>query len=219
MSTHPVPPEQADPRQALHQADSAGALPTELTPLRIACLRRDVPDAQIMTDVTVADGPRLLVRASVAIPSGARGSGLAGGVVPNDAGWDATIAATEAIALGRALDSLGYTVSRALTAGSGGRRPTPAPAPRPQPDPARLVGSRRPDAPPAPTSPDDAALLASYSWTTFWTAAKDANLTSADVERHLGRPLKDATPADAVAALREAGVWPYPAPTPEGEEH
>ncbi len=92
--------------QVLLQAGIADSAEAAL--LRVILLRRDYPDAQIVTDLVQQDGRDshgTIVRATITLPAGATASGYAGA-----GNGRSSLEETERRAIGRALDILGHTV-------------------------------------------------------------------------------------------------------------
>ena len=94
--------------QVLLQAGVADSAEAAL--LRVILLRRDYPDAQIVTDLVQHEGRAdsgMIVRATITLPTGA----MACGYADSDAGNESSgLEETERRAIGRALDILGHTV-------------------------------------------------------------------------------------------------------------
>lgn len=94
--------------QTLLRSDPGARQGPEAALLRIMLLRRDYPDAQIVTElVSRAEGTsgRAIVRATITLPTGATASGHA-----EASGDTSALEETERRAIGHALDILGHTI-------------------------------------------------------------------------------------------------------------
>lgn len=92
--------------QTLLRSDPGARQGPEAALLRIMLLRRDYPDAQIVTElVSRADSGPAIVRATITLPTGATASGHA-----EASGDTSALEETERRAIGRALDILGHTI-------------------------------------------------------------------------------------------------------------
>lgn len=145
MSDRQGPAEQADPRQALRpliergEGESATA-----TMLRLMWLRQDHPTASVLTEPLHLDETTIVVRATIAIPEGGQGSGIAAAAVEDLAEWGASVERAETNAIGRALDTLGYLIERAATSQA-------ATASRPQPTQPQPQAQQPAAVPPQPS--------------------------------------------------------------------
>ncbi len=197
-STYSDPP--ADPRAELrtHRADTA--ISPDIAALRLAVLRQDVPDALVQIDSVRADDTAIAVKATIALPGGARHSGIAAMDVDPGRSWAEQHAMVEAVAIARALDGLGIRAEK--------------PQPAKSQSPAAGATQQAPVASSTQQTPGASAMqkvdgdhLSEYSWTSFWQAAHARNITREQVEQALGRSVQQATPKDAVDALQAAGMW------------
>lgn len=152
MTDRPGTTEQTDPRQLLRtliergEGTSAGA-----TMLRVLWLRQDHPAATIVTETAHLTETAVVIRATITIPQGGGGSGLAAATVDDPSEWAEAVERAETNAISRALDTLGYVLERASAAASPApRQPQSAQPPQqmaPQPSGPRSM----PPAQPRPT--------------------------------------------------------------------
>ena len=282
MADSAVSPTDSDPRRALRALVERGAgTSVAATMLRLMLVREAHPEAAVTTDVVRADGEVVIIRATIALPTGAAGSGISAEHIADAREWAAAVERTETHAIARALDTLGYALDAATPATARETaRPeapgTPAEAhdafawdaegePEPEEEPgyepeaeaeadlayeepgdaaappvtsgpripeaetppvidALRRANRRP-APPAATAPvqpspsrattpgprasqgadADEAPLEDYSWTAFWTRARELGLDRPTVEQRIGRPIHGLTPLQLRQALEEHG--------------
>ena len=188
---------------------------------KLALLRREHPAAELDVDLIRADGDASVVKASIRIPGAGSISAL--GVVSGDA-LDRAIERAEQRAIERALAiafsaiAVDEAPSAAPTPITNRQQPPPStPVARP-PAPIRTnapidIGSGRPAQPaPAPTRPasvpsDGEPSLADYSWTAFWSWARENGLSKqADIEQIIGQSYENLTPSEVrklILAKRE----------------
>lgn len=192
---------------------------------RLAALRREMADIIVQIDSVRADDTAIAVKATIALPDGARHTAIAALDVDNTRSWAAQHEQVQASAITRALDGLAIADDQSQPAT---QPPQEAPRPRPvgqppqelrasQPQPGnqQIQEARAPQAPadshPTPGASAvqraDGDHLSEYSWTSFWQTARSLSITKEQVETALGRPIQQATPRDAVEALQAAGMW------------
>lgn len=235
-------------------ARGAGNTPDAIM-LRLLWLRREHPEAKVLTEALHIAADRVVMRATIALPGGATGSGIAAATIKADADWAARVEGAETVAISRALDTLGYVLRAAgeqtlpteeTPAQHRSPRPTPEPAsepqaaPEPEPEPASsrrepetsplqrpqparvqetaptvvnaLRRARRPQAPESDAADSaiaqDDAHLEEYSWSSFWSRARDLGMNPNRVTEILGRPANSMTPREAIEGLVAAGAWP-----------
>ena len=173
---------------------------------RLLWLRKEHPDATIVTDLVQHDSQMAIFKATVTLPTGGLATGY-GSETASD--FPDFIEKAETKAIGRALNALGYGAQfgdraddpvpmreamRPSPPTEPIARPTPLPRQRrdsPTPSPAVLTEERHvrqeervarpePVAPPPPaTAPSPAssdAELVDYSWSAFWPWARDRGL-------------------------------------------
>lgn len=279
------PSADSEPRRALRALVERGAgTSAAATMLRLVLLREAYPEAVVGTEVVRADGEAVVIRATIALPSGAAGSGIAAAHIADAREWAAAVERTETHAIARALDTLGHVLDaatpvRATTRPQAPTFPVAAPAPdhegeagaatafdpeaepepEPEPEPAygpeaamadqeqvappppvtsappvpaaetppvidalRRANRRGATAATAPAQPaparatasgprapvhpdDDEVPLEDYSWTAFWTRARELGLDRPTVEQRIGRPIHGLTPLQLRQALEQHG--------------
>ncbi len=192
---------------------------------RLLWLRKEHPDAEIVTDLVQLDGQMAIFKATVTIATGGKATGY-GSETAND--FPDFIEKAETKAIGRALNALGYGAQfgersddPALNRGgdrTGALATPPAlrpvalprqerkPAPRPAPR-AEIVPDEPPvaAAPPATTAPPAAAAspdagdaeLVEYSWSAFWPWARERRLNGPkEIEMLIGQAVAGLSPAE-----------------------
>ena len=262
-SHQPAPASEPDPRRALRALIERGeGTSAAATMLRLMWLRRDHPDANLATEVVEIEDNVVVIRATIALGTGAAGSGLSAEHITDERAWPEAVERTETNAIARALDTLGYVLEASATRETSvaqpqprPQRPEPAPAPaaepepeaampepapirpmraqEPQPEPEaaepapvttgttwgdaappQVVGAlrrmpRRPEtAPAAPTTTatEDEDHLEDYSWTAFWSRARELGLNKTTIEERLGRPTHGLSPRQLREALEQTGL-------------
>jgi hypothetical protein len=179
---------------------------------RLLWLRKEHPDAEIVTELVQHDPQMAIFKATVTIPTGGKATGY-GSETASD--FPDFIEKAETKAIGRALNALGYGAQfgeraddPALDRGAG--RPTP-----PAPSPARPVALPRQNARPEPRAtpraesqprpapaaqPSPAASdpeLVEYSWSAFWPWARERGLNGPrEIETLIGQPVAGLSPAE-----------------------
>lgn len=114
MSDRQGPVESADPRQALRTLIERGeGASASATMLRVMWLRQDHPAASVSTEAVHLNETTIVVRATISVPQGGNGSGLAAATVEDLSEWAEAVERTETNAISRALDTLGYLLERA----------------------------------------------------------------------------------------------------------
>lgn len=132
MSDRPGPSEHADPRQALRALIERGeGTSASATMLRLLWLRQDHHAATVVTETAHLTETAVVIRATITIPGGGGGSGLAAATVDDPSEWAEAVERAETNAISRALDTLGYVLERASAVQAPSQRPA-APAPQPQ---------------------------------------------------------------------------------------
>jgi hypothetical protein len=196
-------------------------------------LRKEHPDAQIVTEHVQIDPTIAIFKATVSLPTGGRATGY-GSETAADFGDYIEKAETKAI--GRALRALGFGAPNSegeaddeLPSPSVARSaPTSAPArslptPLERPTPVRGATRSRPAAaaepaprprpetvepPPAarPARGADDAELADYSWSAFWPWARGIGLPDKKaIEDRIGRSTDGLTPAELRGLITSTG--------------
>lgn len=170
------------------KSSSESTISPDVAEHRLATLRRQIPETLVQIDAVRSDDTAIAVKATIGLPGGARHSFIATTDVDPDTSWADQLAAVQAVAIVKALDGLG--------------QPS-VPEDRPQeasiPESAQ---SRRQ----TPSAQADDDHLPEYSWNAFWQTMNSRNITREQVEQALGKSVQEATPKEAVDALRAAGV-------------
>jgi hypothetical protein len=178
---------------------------------RLLWLRKEHPDAEIITELVQHDPQMAIFKATVTLPTGGKATGY-GSETASD--FPDFIEKAETKAIGRALNALGYgaqfgdrpdesPVERRDERGT----PAAAPAPRPVPLPRQSArAEQRPEAKPeqrqrpASVSPSPAASdseLVEYSWSAFWPWARERGLNGPrEIEILIGQPVAGLSPAE-----------------------
>jgi hypothetical protein len=179
---------------------------------RLLWLRKEHPDAEIITDLVQHDPQMAIFKAMVTLPSGGKATGY-GSETASD--FPDFIEKAETKAIGRALNALGYgaqfserTEDPVLT--QGGERsgttqtaPTrPVPLPRREPKAEQLPNPKA-EAPPrttpvnAPSPATSDPELVDYSWSAFWPWARERGLNGPKaIEALIGRAVAGLSPAE-----------------------
>lgn len=175
----------SDPRQKLRELQTDTDISPEIAELRLAVLRLEIPDALVQIDAVRADDTAIAVKVTIGLPGGARHSAIAAADVDEHMSWAEQLEMAQAIAICRALDGLDS-----------------------RPDSESAAQPRRTQQPvsSAPTTPVEADHLPEYSWNAFWQTMNQRNITREQVEQALGKTVQEATPKEAVDALRAAGL-------------
>lgn len=198
MSNPAYQPIPSDPRAALRDAEEAAA--PETVPLRLAVLRADVPEAVVQLDTVRADDTAIAIRATIGRSGGGRASAIWSIDVDSERSWSEQLAEVEATAVARALDQLGMTLERALQAPRQERA-----APNQQVHQAASPQAQISAPSQAKTADDD--HLPEFSWNAFWQHARTRGITKEQLEQALGRSVQEASPQQAVDALKQSGAW------------
>ena len=179
---------------------------------RLLWLRKEHPDAEIVTELVQHDPQMAIFKATVTVPTGGKATGY-GSETASD--FPDFIEKAETKAIGRALNALGYGAQfgdsqrsddPALErAGDGQRRQSSSTAPA---RPVALRPRERDSAPrpsqaserPDDTTPSPAASdpeLVDYSWSAFWPWARERGLNGPkEVENLVGQQVAGLSPAE-----------------------
>ena len=180
---------------------------------RLLWLRKEHPDAEIVTELVQHDPQMAIFKATVTVPTGGKATGY-GSETASD--FPDFIEKAETKAIGRALNALGYGAQFGDTlrsddpalerAGDEKLRPLSVAPARPVPLPARESRpERRPStgderAGPADEAPSPAATdpeLVDYSWSAFWPWARERGLNGPkEVENLIGQQVAGLSPAE-----------------------
>jgi hypothetical protein len=175
---------------------------------RLLWLRKEHPDAEIVTELVEHDPQMAIFKATVTLPTGGKATGYGSETASDFADF---IEKAETKAIGRALNALGYG---AQFSEANGQRPDDSTSDRAaQPVPAPVAFPRRPrqtdirpeakaadeaktsaDAPsPAASDPE----LVDYSWSAFWPWARERGINGPkEVEILIGQPVAGLSPAE-----------------------
>lgn len=176
---------------------------------RLLWLRKEHPDAQIVTELVQHDPQMAIFKATVTVPTGGKATGY-GSETASD--FPDFIEKAETKAIGRALNALGYGAQFSERAEEapverGAERPSPAPAPRPVALPRQDAKfephpevKAEPPARPVACAPSPAAgdpELVEYSWSAFWPWARERGLNGPrEIEMLIGQPVAGLSPAE-----------------------
>lgn len=127
---HPTTPGSSDPRSALRALIERGAgTSVAATMLRLLLLRQEHPDATIGTEALRVENDLVVIRATIALPTGATGSGISAEHIADAREWAAAVERTETHAIARALDTLGYALEATTSQAPADLPRVAAPAP------------------------------------------------------------------------------------------
>ncbi|HEX2280339.1 MAG TPA: hypothetical protein VHG52_01130 [Thermomicrobiales bacterium] len=180
---------------------------------RLLWLRKEHPDAEIVTELVQHDPQMAIFKATVTVPTGGKATGY-GSETASD--FPDFIEKAETKAIGRALNALGYGAQFGDFQRSEDPAPDSAPAQpgrqatpvaRPVALPRRDVRSENPrqttnetpgEAPAAPSSPGVADQeLIDYSWSAFWPWARERGLNGPrEIENLIGQQVAGLSPAE-----------------------
>jgi hypothetical protein len=187
---------------------------------RLLWLRKEHPDATIVTDLVQHDPQMAIFKATVTLPTGGMATGY-GSETASD--FPDFIEKAETKAIGRALNALGYGAQfgdrteeptpmreavRPAPPAEPIARPTPLPRQRREafpPAPAARVEER--PAQPAPSEPNPSTSapspaasdpeLVDYSWSAFWPWARDRGLNGPrEIEMLIGQAVAGLSPKE-----------------------
>jgi hypothetical protein len=180
---------------------------------RLLWLRKEHPDAEIVTELVQHDPQMAIFKATVTVPSGGKATGY-GSETASD--FPDFIEKAETKAIGRALNALGYGAQfgdaqrpEDLVSERGPEPPgrEVAPAARPVALPRRDERSVKlpetknqsvPESPAETTSPAVADQeLVDYSWSAFWPWARERGLNGPrEIENLIGQQVAGLSPAE-----------------------
>jgi hypothetical protein len=175
---------------------------------RLLWLRKEHPDAEIVTELVQHDPQLAIFKATVTLPTGGKATGY-GSETASD--FPDFIEKAETKAIGRALNALGYGAQ--FSEANGQRADDPASERGAQPAPAPVAfaprarkSEVRPESIPTgePQTPSDAPSpaasdpeLVDYSWSAFWPWARERGLNGPkEVEILIGQPVAGLSPAE-----------------------
>jgi hypothetical protein len=180
---------------------------------RLLWLRKEHPDAEIVTELVQHDPQMAIFKATVTVPTGGKATGY-GSETASD--FPDFIEKAETKAIGRALNALGYGAQfgdaqrpEDLVSERGpeppGREVAPAARPVALPRraerPVKLPETKNqsvPESPAATTSPAVADQeLVDYSWSAFWPWARERGLNGPrEIENLIGQQVAGLSPAE-----------------------
>jgi hypothetical protein len=190
--------------------------------LLVLWMRKEHPDAQVMTELAQFNETMAVVKATVDLPSGAEASGYGSAVAADGSDM---VERAETKAIGRALNVLGYSVESFDGAPAEPRQqasesqrepvremsepvritrePVEEVEEEPVPTPPRAAAPS--PAPPTPETDDEVEVdAADYSWTAFWRWARPLGFENRGaVEAFLGQTINNLTPGDVRRLIRE----------------
>jgi hypothetical protein len=180
---------------------------------RLLWLRKEHPDAEIVTELVQHDPQMAIFKATVTVPTGGKATGY-GSETASD--FPDFIEKAETKAIGRALNALGYGAQfgdfqrpEELGSERGPEFPNreaapaarPVALPRRDERPVKLSETKNPSAgePPAATTPPAAGdqELVDYSWSAFWPWARERGLNGPrEIENLIGQQVAGLSPAE-----------------------
>src|SRR5215207_1081087 len=180
---------------------------------RLLWLRKEHPDAEIVTELVQHDPQMAIFKATVTVPTGGKATGY-GSETASD--FPDFIEKAETKAIGRALNALGYGAQFGdfqrpddiVSEGSSepaSREATPAarPVALPRPDerPAKLSETKNEGAGEIPAVTTSSAVadqeLVDYSWSAFWPWARERGLNGPrEIENLIGQQVAGLSPAE-----------------------
>ncbi|MFN8593722.1 MAG: hypothetical protein U0031_19850 [Thermomicrobiales bacterium] len=185
---------------------------------RLLWLRKEHPDARIITELVKFEPQMAIFKATVSLPSGGEATGYGSETAGDFADF---IEKAETKAIGRALNALGYGAQfseraddasevsppeaaspRPLSLPPRQAAPAPAAATMPAPAPASVAAPAKSPRPPesaakATPAAEKDADLADYSWSAFWPWARERGLNGPrEVEILIGQAVAGLSPAE-----------------------
>jgi len=180
---------------------------------RLLWLRKEHPDAEIVTELVQHDPQMAIFKATVTVPSGGKATGY-GSETASD--FPDFIEKAETKAIGRALNALGYGAQFGdlqrpedpvpdRAPAQPGRQAAPAARPVALPRPDERPGkdartkNESPGEPPAVVPSPEVAdqELVDYSWSAFWPWARERGLNGPrEIENLIGQQVAGLSPAE-----------------------
>jgi hypothetical protein len=183
----------------------------EAVMLRLLALRQSHPDARVDTEPVRVDDGHVVIRASVVLPAGGTGSGIAAAQVGGTEAWAEVVERTETTAIARALDTLGYVLQ--VPAGKRPPAQPPAATPEPEPVPEETAAPVEPAATPEPPRERFAPRVAENAPPVV-NALRRANRRPQEIQEGPPVPPGMAT----AAAPQEAAARPAAVAPPGGDD-
>jgi hypothetical protein len=179
---------------------------------RLLWMRKEHPDAEIVTELVRHDPQMAIFKATVTVPTGGKATGY-GSETASD--FPDFIEKAETKAIGRALNALGYGAqfgerSEEPALNRGGERlaavdtvaPRPVALPRQEARGEQRPGVKaeaqsRPTPVNAPSPATSDPELVDYSWSAFWPWARERGLNGPkEIEALIGQPVAGLSPAE-----------------------
>jgi hypothetical protein len=208
-----------DPATLVDRLRLGGLDTQQRVDLLLLWMRKEHPQARILTDLAQFDETMAVIKATITLPAGAEATGYGSALA---ADGDEIVERAETKAIGRALNALGYSVEsfdgeRPIQTAPAPRtvRSAPSPSPvapkqhppeasvsEPEPVPVSTTASAPATAPPAEEEED--VDPADYSWTAFWRWARPLGFENRGaVEAFLGDSINNLNPGDVRRLIRE----------------
>jgi hypothetical protein len=214
------PAERAFDPAALVDRLRLGGLDTQQrVDLLLLWMRREHPQARILTDLAQFDETMAVIKATITLPAGAEATGYGSALA---ADGDEVVERAETKAIGRALNALGYSVEsfdgeRPIQAAPSSRAVPSAPTPSPvapkqhppevsvvEPEPVTASIASYGPATATPAEEEEDVDPADYSWTAFWRWARPLGFENRGaVEAFLGESINNLNPGDVRRLIRE----------------
>lgn len=175
-------PTPEDPRARTHQPRQGSDNLPEIAEARLAELRSGMPQAVVQIDAVRADDTAIAVKVTIGLPGGGRHSHIAAADVETGTSWSDQLAMVQARAVVHVLDGLKGAPRAQEAADTPPRRAMP------------------------PTAAAEEDHLPEYSWNAFWQTMNQRGIGRDRVEQALGKTVQEATPKEAVDALKAAGM-------------
>jgi hypothetical protein len=204
-----------DPEPLVERLRAGGLETSQEVDLLLLWMRKEHPQAKILTDLAQFDQEIAVIRAVISLPSGAEATGYGSAL---SAEGKEMVERAETKAIGRALNALGYSVEsfdgRPASIERRVEPPAPVRAVAPEPEIAVEAPPEPETAPPPAPSRRSASEskdgedvevdTADYSWTAFWRWARPLGFENrGTVEAYIGRSINELSPADVRQLIRE----------------
>jgi hypothetical protein len=204
--TSPRPDRAFDPKPLVERLRAGGLETTQEVDLLLLWMRKEHPQAKILTDLAQFDPEIAVIRAVISLPSGAEATGYGSAL---SAEGIEMVERAETKAIGRALNALGYSVESFDGRPASIERRAVAPPPEvEEEEPAEVtpVTSSSPrQFTPEPKDVEEVEVdSADYSWTAFWKWARPLGFANRGaVEAYIGRDFNELQPVEVRRLIRE----------------
>jgi len=212
--TSPRPDRAFDPKPLVERLRAGGLETTQEVDLLLLWMRKEHPQAKILTDLAQFDPEIAVIRAVISLPSGAEAAGYGSAL---SAEGIEMVERAETKAIGRALNALGYSVEsfdgRPASIERRVEPPAPVRAVAPPPEleeeePAEvtpITSSSPRQSVPTPKDAEEVEVdSADYSWTAFWKWARPLGFANRGaVEAYIGRDFNELQPVEVRRLIRE----------------